>query len=199
MKFISKGLALLSLIPSVLQAEPVQWGINGHPLTQESYWHVPLDDQLDLVKESGAKWYRISFGFAAFRANAARFDELLAKAERRGLKLLPVLMPPSLKPEETLEQVREESAAFGKEMAGRYKGRITHWELGNELDHFALIKKGETTPSGKQWIWDGAPEGSSPDDYETGRYERCREFFKSIHHAIKQADPSALTMVDTAG
>jgi len=191
--------ALLLCIGTLCAAGPVQWGINGHPLTQEAYWHVPLADQLDLVKESGATWYRISFGAKAFRENTARFDELLEKAEKRGLKLLPVLMPAGLGTNKPIEQIREESAAFGKEMATRYKGRITHWELGNELDNFSMIKKGETTPSGKEWKWDGAPDGSSPDDYETGRYERCREFFRSLQQGIKEADPKALTMVDTSG
>jgi hypothetical protein len=182
-------------------AEPVQWGINGHPLTQEGYWQVPLDEQLDLVKESGATWYRISFGFDAYRANTARFDELLEKAGKRNLKLLPVLMPPKgfYDGSKPLAEIQQESIAFGKEMAARYKGRITHWELGNELDSFAMIKKGETTRGGKVWKWDGAPDGKSPEDYETTRYERCREFFKSLGQGIKQADPKALTMIDTAG
>ena len=194
-------IALSVLFHASALAEPVQWGINGHPLTQEGYWQVPLDDQLDLVKESGATWYRISFGFDGYRANTARFEEILRKAEKRNLRLLPVLMPPKgfhdgSKP---LAQIQEESAAFGKEMAGRYKGRITHWELGNELDAYSMIKKGEKTLSGKEWKWDGAPDGKNPDDYETVRYERCREFFKSLQQGIKQADPEALTMIDTAG
>lgn len=192
-------LSLLAFVTLARGAEPFQWGINGHPLTQEGYWQVPLNDQLDLVKESGAKWYRISFGAKAFRENTARFDELLEGAEKRGLKLLPVLMPSGLGSDKPIDQIQNESLAFGKEMATRYKGRITHWELGNELDNFSMIKKGETTPSGKVWKWDGAPDGSSPDDYETVRYERCREFFKSIQQGIKEADPSALTMVDTSG
>lgn len=192
-------LTTLALVSFAHAAEPFHWGINGHPLTQEGYWQVPLNEQLDLVKQSGAKWYRISFGAKAFRANTARFDELLEGAEKRGLKLLPVLMPSGLGENKPLDQIREESLAFGKEMAARYKGRITHWELGNELDNFSMIKKGETTPSGKVWKWDGAPDGSSPDDYETSRYERCREFFKSIQQGLKEADPNALTMVDTSG
>ncbi len=198
---LARLLALVTLLQTSVIAEPVQWGINGHPLTQEGYWQVPLDDQLDLVKDSGATWYRISFGFDAYRANTARFEELLAKAEKRNLKLLPVLMPPKgfYGDSKPLAQIKEESAAFGKEMASRYKGRITHWELGNELDTFAMIKKGEKNRAGKEWKWDGAPDGKIPDDYETNRYERCREFFKSLQQGIKEADPKALTMIDTAG
>lgn len=192
-------IAFIACIHGILRAEPFQWGINGHPLTQEGYWQVPLEDQLDLVKESGATWYRVSFGAKAFRENTGRFEELLEKAEKRNLKLLPVLMPTGLGTGKPLDQIREESAAFGREMATRYKGRITHWELGNELDNFSLIKKGEISPSGKPWKWDGAPDGSSPDHYETGRYERCREFFKAIQQGLREADPKALTMVDTSG
>lgn len=194
-------LALGLLFHATASAGPVQWGINGHPLTQEGYWQVPLDDQLDLVKESGATWYRISFGFDGYRANTARFEEILEKAEKRNLKLLPVLMPPKgfYDGSKPAAQIKEESEAFGKAMADRYKGRITHWELGNELDTFSMIKKGEKDRSGKEWKWDGAPDGNKPDHYETIRYERCREFFKSLQQGIKQADPKALTMIDTAG
>lgn len=181
-------------------AEPFHWGVNGHPVSQEVYWQVPLATQLDLVAESGASWYRFDLSAEAFHGNTKRVDELLAGAEQRKLRLLPVLCaePGARSTQATPEQIRAAAAAFAKEVAGRYKGRITHWELNNELDAYALIRKGEKTRSGKLWSW-GDAEGSDPDTYDEGRYQRAKAEIRGLHEGVKAADPHALTIVDTAG
>lgn len=182
-------------------AEPFHWGVNGHPVSQEGYWQVPLVTQLDLTQELGAGWYRLDVTFSAFQASTTRLDELLAEAEKRGVKLLPVLVPDGdfFEGATSVDQVRRSSADFGQAITSRYKGRITHWELGNEMDSYAMIKKGEPTRSGKLWEWDGAPDGSRADDYHQGRYERVRALLQGLNDGVKASDPAALTMVDTAG
>lgn len=182
-------------------AEPFHWGVNGHPVSQEGYWQVPLHQQLDLVRELGAGWYRCDISASAFQANTARLDELLAAAEKRGLRLLPVLLPSDAFWHDRASpgEIREGAAAFAKSIVTRYRGRITHWELANELDAHALLRKGETARSGKLWQWDGAPEGSSADDYHSGRYEHARALIQGLHEGVKAADSTALTLVDTAG
>jgi hypothetical protein len=156
--------------------------------------------QLDLVSELGAGWYRVDLGSDAFLAETARFDKLLSEAERRGIGLLPILVPmPGCRSQEaTPAQVREAAFAFASTMAERYRGRITHWELDNELDIVAMIRKGETTRRGGEWKW-GAPDGSSPDDYEEGRYLKARAEIQGLYDGIKAADPRARTIVDTSG
>ena len=83
-------------------------------------------------------------------------------------------------------------------MAGRYKGRITHWELSNELDGYAMIRKGEKTRDGKVWPW-GDPDGSRPENYEEGRYQRAKAEILGLYEGVKAADPTAITVVDTGG
>lgn len=191
----------LALFCTPVRAQPFAWGVNGHPVSQEGYWQVPLTTQLDWVGELGAGWYRCDISASSFQANTARIDELLAEAEKRGLKLLPVLVPGAeLTDEKTSPpQLQAAAAGFARAIASRYHGRITHWELGNELDLFALVRKGETTRGGQRWEWDGAPDGSSAEDYHQGRYERARAFIQGLQEGVKSADPAALTLVDTAG
>jgi len=191
----------LGLLSYSSAAESFAWGVNGHPVSQEGYWHVPLEEQLDLVRELKVGWYRIDVSAASFQANTARLDELLAAANKRQLKLLPVLVPGNDLQDDKVPVVklREAAAAFGQAIVTRYKDHITHWELGNELDGYAMIRKGETTRSGKVWEWDGAPDGSEADDYHSARYERAAAFIGGLLQGVKAADPAAQTLVDTAG
>lgn len=177
------------------------WGVNGHPLMQAAYFDVPLETQFDLVEELGAGWYRFSVGPQHFAAQTARMDRLLELAEKRGIKLLPVLLPADDFWDGTAAaaQLQVEARAFAKSVVERYKGRITHWELANEPDAYALIRQGETTRSGKLWEWEGAPDGSAADDYHEERYQRARAVIAGLQEGVKAADPQALTLVDTAG
>ena len=77
--------------------------------------------------------------------NVERMDGLLSGAEQRKLRLLPVLFadPGARDEKATAEQIRQAAFTFARQAASRYKGRITHWELNNELDAYAMIRKGE--------------------------------------------------------
>jgi hypothetical protein len=191
---------LLGLTVTMAAGE-FQWGINGHPVSQEAYYHVPITTQLDLVLESGAGWYRMDLGAKTFQSDTARFDELVSESVKRKIRLLPVLLssPDGRSPDAKPEQIRTAAFTFAKTVVSRYKGRITHWELSNELDGHAMIRKGEKTRSGKLWIWDGAADGSSADDYEEGRYQNAKAEIQGLYEGVKAADPTALTIVNTAG
>ena len=177
-----------------------QWGVNGHSFSQEAYWQVPVATQLELVSELGATWYRFDLSFEGFVSNTERMDGLLSAAEQRKLRLLPVLCAdPSPRAEEaTTEQIRKAAFTFARQVASRYKGRITHWELDNELDAYAMIRKGERCRSGRLWEWDDA-EGSNPDDFNEARYQKTKAEILGLHEGVKAGDPDALTIVDTSG
>src|SRR5579863_7284424 len=159
--------ALLAGAAARAPAEDFAWGVNGHPLSQSGYFDVGLREQVDLVAALGAGWYRVDLGEGAFLASTARFDQLLTIAERRRVRLLPVLIP-ALGADRTAagpEAIRAGAFAFARVVAERYRGRITHWELGNELDAVALLRRGDPTQGGQTWRW-GDPDGSRPEDYE---------------------------------
>lgn len=175
-----------------------QWGVNGHPLSQSAYFDVPLADQVALVSGLGAGWYRVDLSPEEFLAGTARFDELLTDAEHANIRLLPVLLPSDGGKGAPFAGVRGAAAAFARAVAGRYRGRITHWELGNELDVAALLRKGDTTRDGTTWQW-GDPDGSSPADYEETRYQTARAEILGLQEGVREADPKAVTIVNTAG
>jgi hypothetical protein len=181
-------------------AADFQWGVNGHPFSQAAYVDVPKEVQLDLVAGLGAGWYRVDLTAAEFAADTAGFDDFLAGATRRGIQVLPVLIssPGPGDAEATPERIRAAAFAFGSAVATRYRGRVTHWELGNELDAVALLRKGDRKHGGTLWTW-GDPDGSHWEDYEDGRYAQARAEIMGLLEGIRSADPKALVVVDTAG
>jgi len=177
--------------------EGFHWGVNGHPGAQEGYRQVPIAGQLDLIVELGAKWYRCDWSEGAFRANPAVYDTLVDEATRRGVRLLPVIFPDtSCRSERPFAQIRSESERFARALVGRYRGRISHWELDNELDNWAMVRKGEKCPNGLLWQW-GDPHGNDPNHFQEDRYQRARAELEGLHAGAKAADPAAKTIVDS--
>ena len=193
------ALCLMAAVPAVF-AQSLQWGVNGHPFTQVGYRDVPLMEQVALVAETGATWYRFDLGTDDFNASTARLDQLLATAGTFGIQLLPVLISTSgaRSGAGTPDEVRAAAFTFARSVAARYKGRITHWELSNELDDYSIVRKGDVTRSGKPWSWD-PPDGSNADDYEESRYQRAKAEILGLGAGVTAADPGAVTIVDTAG
>jgi hypothetical protein len=180
--------------------ETFAWGVNGHPLSQAAYFDVSLSAQLGLVCDLEAGWYRIDLGEGSFAALTSRLDELLTAAAGRRVRLLPVLIPSlgAAAAGAEPEAVRAGAFAFARMVAARYRGRITHWELGNELDAVALLRRGDTTRAGTAWTW-GDPDGSREEDYDDRRYGRAMAEIRGLAEGIKAADPQATTVVGTAG
>ena len=173
------------------------WGVNGHPGAQEGYRQVPIAAQLDLVVELGAKWYRCDWSEGAFRAAPSAYDALVDEAARRGIRLLPVIFPDtSCRSERPLAESRAAAERFARALAARYRGRVSHWELDNELDNWAMVRKGEKCPDGRVWQW-GDPHGNNPNHFQEDRFQRARAELEGMHAGIKAADPAAKTIVDS--
>jgi hypothetical protein len=189
--------ALLAAVAAGAPADGFRWGVNGHPGAQEGYRQVPIAAQLDLIVELGAKWYRCDWSEGTFRASPAVYDTLVDEAARRGVRILPVIFPDtSCRSERPPAQIRAESERFARALVGRYRGRITHWELDNELDNWALVRKGEKCPDGLLWQW-GDPHGNDPNHFQEDRYQKARAEFEGLHAGVKAADPAAKTIVDS--
>lgn len=178
-------------------SQPFAWGVNGHPGVQEGYCQVEVAAQLDLVRDLGARWYRCDWDEGRFRSNPAAMDRLVLEAGKRGIHILPVIFPLTVaRNEHTPDEIRAGSERFARSIAERYRGKITHWELDNELDGVILVHKGETCPSGKLWQW-GDPTGTSRDHYEEHRYQKARAELAGLAAGLKAVDPSAKVMVDS--
>jgi hypothetical protein len=182
-----------------LHGSEFHWGVNGHPNVQEGYRQVPLTTQLDLVARLGAGWYRCDVYQGSAEKDPNAFDMLVAEATRRGIRILPVIFPSaSCRDAVPPDRIRQGAFEFARSMAARCRGRITHWELDNELDLFAMVRKGEKCRTGLVWQW-GDPDGDRPEHFEESRYQRVKAELTGLHEGIKAGDPGAKTIVDTGG
>jgi hypothetical protein len=168
------------------QDAPFILGVNGHSFTQEGYWQVPVEQQMALVKEMGVGWYRYDWGWGL---DFTHSDKLVAAAEAAGIKLLPVLFPPVAAAKGDLVEVRRLAFEYGKAVAARYKGRITHYELSNELDCGAMTK----------WPNGGDRDGAARSDYDFHKYAQYCELLRGLSEGVHDGDPAARRVIDAAG
>jgi hypothetical protein len=104
----------------VAEDAPFILGVNGHPHQQEGYRAVPLDQQMDLLRELGVHWYRTDRG-AGY--DFAQHDALAAAAQAKGIRLLPILFPDIFAAKGDIREIRRLAFDYGKAVASRYRGR----------------------------------------------------------------------------
>ncbi len=179
------ALALGLACAASAQDTPFILGVNGHPFQQEAYWQVPLEAQLALVKEAGLQWYRTDWGWADFE----RSDQLVAAAEVAGVKLLPILFPDVSAANGEVREVRRLAFEHGKAIAERYRGRISHYELSNELECQVMSK----APGG------GDRDGAARSDYDFHRYIVACELLRGLAEGVHEGDPGAKRIINCAG
>ena len=191
---------ILGSPPASVPAAELQLGVTGHPFQQEGYRDVPVATQLQWVQRLGAGWYRSDWGsWAGEPEGLARLDTLVDEADRRQIKLLPILFPPvDLDREDDQSRIYKTSFEFASRVVEHFKGSIRHWELHNELDLFAMIRKGERMIDGTIWQW-GDPDGSHVKHYHEDRYRRARALLRGLADGVRSADPEAVRMINTGG
>jgi hypothetical protein len=175
-------------------------GVNGHPFQQEAYRDIPIATQLEWVQRLGADWYRSDWdGRAATPEGLEQLDILVTEAKRRGVRILPILFPPV-----NLREVRDEDKIYrvafdyARTVVSHFREEIRFWELHNELDGFAMIRKGERMSTGAVWQW-GDPDGDRPEHYEEGRYRRARAVLRGLADGVRAADANAVRLINTGG
>ena len=171
------------------------WGANGHPFT--AYDGVSLDDQLGFLADLGLKSYRVNIsGLHSVPA----LEQLLAKAEPLGISILPVLIPSLQFEALTPEALRSRAHDFAFALVSRFKGRIKVWELGNELEVYAIIKPCEMQDDGKQYNCDwGLAGGNGLLDYYGPRWAKVSAVLKGLSEGTMAADGTARKAMGTAG
>ena len=166
---------------------------------QEGYPRETVKAQLDLIRESGMGWYRCDWPQILFDKTPEAYDELFDEAKKRNLKILPILFPTvAMDGSVPNEEIRKVAAAYAKAIVTKYRGRITHWELHNELDNFSILRQGDTTRKGEPYPH-GSPDGDSVEHYEEARYQRVLAMLRGLSEGVKAGDVKALTMINAAG
>lgn len=192
--------AALFLFPGVLvnaaETQSFIWGVCGHPNVQEGYLHITVSQQLDLLVDLGVKYYRVDWNDWKY---SYLVDPLISEAKKRKIEILPVLNPPiDFKKETDARTVYKKSYDFAYKWVSLYKKEISCWELGNELDVFSMIHKGERMANGKVWQW-GDPDGDFPEHYEERRYQLARVMLQGLADGVGMADKNAKRIINTAG
>ncbi|HVV94024.1 MAG TPA: hypothetical protein VHD15_11445 [Hyphomicrobiales bacterium] len=188
--------ALGCLIALTVAAEAaILWGVNGHPLV--SYPGVTAERQLDLVKGLGATSYRVD---VTSTDQIPRLAALIDAARARHMTILPVLIPVSDLAHPSEAQLYAAARDFAETFGRRFKGQVPVWELGNELENFALITSCEMRDDGShypcQW---GLAGGLAPLDYYGPRYVKVLAVLRGLSDGIHAADPAARRAIGTSG
>lgn len=188
------ALATLSATAAGARAD-IAWGLNGHPLA--SYPGVSIDRQLDYLADLGARSYRVDISGLD---QADGLAEIIEKAKPRGIEVLPVVTPgidyDKTPPAEVYDKARALTEALGK----RFKNDVRVWELGNELENYAIIRPCEMRMDGTKYPCEWGPaEGSGPLHYYGPRWEKVSAALKGMSDGMIAVDPTIRKAMGTAG
>lgn len=186
--------ALLNPVATANAAD-LQWGVNGHPLN--AYPGISYEKQIELVANLGAKSYRVD---VSDRKQAEAFDTLLAVAKKHGIEILPVLTPAIDLAAVSAEDAYRAAYDFAQFYVYRFKADIRTWELGNELESFALLKPCEMRDDGSQYPCEwGLAGGVGPLEYFGPRWRKVSAVLKGMSDATVAVDPTVRKAMGTAG
>jgi hypothetical protein len=176
-------------------AADIIWGVNGHPFT--AYPGLSLNEQLDALLKLGATHYRVNL---KPDGSMPDLDRLLAAAEARGLTILPIVSADVLLNKDDAKTMYRRARDIGLRLAKRYAGRIKVWELGNELENYAILQPCEMRDDGTQYpcAW-GAAGGMGPLDYFGARWKKVSAILRGLSDGVHAGDPTALRAIGTAG
>jgi hypothetical protein len=185
----------VALFQSSARADDLIWGVNGHPFT--AYPGIEYDAQLDEIRDLGLTTYRVNISSLD---QSDRLAKLLSLAKPRGIRILPVLTPPVDLAGSPPETIYSQAKAFAAYFVSRFKSEIKVWELGNELEVFAIIKACEMRDDGTQYNCAWGPAGGVwPLDYYGPRWAKSSAALKGLSDGTQTADPTALKAMGTAG
>lgn len=171
------------------------WGVNGHPLV--SYPGVSVEQQLDYVKDLGMTSYRVDVGGEGSAPGLAR---VVREAKARGIQILPVITPGFNLDMETAEALYGKAYKLAVSLVSQFKDDIRVWELGNELENYAIIRPCEMQDDGVQYncAW-GPAGGVGPLEYYGPRWAKVSAVLKGLSDGTISVDPTVRKAMGTAG
>lgn len=186
--------ACLSVAAPAARADML-WGVNGHPLT--AYPGVSIDQQLDLLVELKLKSYRVD---VTHLSDLDRLGDIIAAAATRDLTVLPILIPPVDLKQDSTDELYAKARAFAVAVVSRFKKNVPVWEIGNELENFAIIQPCEMRDDGTQYPCEWGPAGGIGRlDYVGARYEKVAAVLRGLSDGVHATDPEAQRALGSAG
>jgi hypothetical protein len=172
------------------------WGVSGHPLT--AYPGVSIERQLDYVEDLGMKSYRVNI---VDTSSGDRLAELVAAGKKRGIEILPVITPGGISlDKDGTDELYSKAWALAVALGSRFKNDIRVWELGNEMENYAIIKPCERRDDGTTYPCEWGPAGGvGALDYYGPRWVKVSAVLKGLSEGIAEVDPGIRMAIGTAG
>lgn len=189
--------AAVCLVATVTAASAdILWGVNGHPIT--AYTGIAVETQLDYVKDLGLKSYRVN---VTSEDNADILARLVDAARVRGIDILPVITPGIIDLEkDNPDELYERTRNLAVTLATRFNDDIRVWELGNEMENYAIIMPCETRDDGTQYPCEWGPAGGvGALDYYGPRWVKVSAVLKGLSDGMTAVDPGIRKAIGTAG
>lgn len=157
-----------------------RWGVGIRPYALNRYSEELMAEQLDLARELGTHWVRLSWhgwhGEGAF----AWHDKVIDMARARGLHVVLILEEINAPTNEL--NAPENARKKVKEIVAHYKGRVDYFQLLNEVSGAAL--KGSEFPG-----------TNFERDYDLAIYQELRDWLKGAAQGAKEGNPHAKTLL----
>ena len=186
------GLGLMSTRPA---GAAFLWGANGHPLT--SYPGIPFEGQIRLVAEAGLRSYRVD---VTNLNQMDRLADLLAVGRARGVTILPILIPPVDLAKSSESEIYATSFEFAQRFVARFSGDVPVWELGNELESYAIIQPCETRDDGSKYPCEWGPAGGVSElEYVGARFKKVEAVLRGLSEGARAASLTARRAIGSAG
>jgi Domain of unknown function (DUF4214)/Glycosyl hydrolase catalytic core len=191
---ITAACLLATMVPA--RADDLIWGANGHPVT--SYPGTTIEQQLDYLQDLGMRSYRVDIPDAS---KAPMLAELVRAAKARGIQILPVLTPSGINLKtDSPKAIYRIAYDLAFKLGSAFKDDIRVWELGNELENFAIIKACEQRDDGTKYPCEWGPAGGlSPLDYYGPRWAKVSAELKGLSDGMIAVDPTIRKAMGTAG
>lgn len=173
----------------------IAWGVNGHPFV--AYSGVGIDEQLDLIVAAGMNSYRVDV------YTTGQMDQLAAFVDagrKRGITILPILILPAKLDEQEATELYQAAFDLASAFVRRFRGTINVWELGNEMENYALIRPCEMRDDGTKYPCEwGIAGGVGVLDYYGPRYLKVAAVLRGLSDGVRTEDPTARRAIGTAG
>lgn len=186
---------LLALLGARPAAADIVWGVNGHPIN--AYPGISFAAQFDLVQDLGARSYRVDISSPAA---ADKLAELVAEARKRGITILPVLTPDVDLKTMDVDALYKRTRTMAEALGTRFRDDIRVWELGNELENFAILQPCEKRDDGTVYPCEWGPAGGvGALDYYGPRWAKVSAVLRGLSDGMTAADPAIRKAMGTAG
>jgi len=175
--------------------DDLAWGVIGEPLSQAD--GIAPEAELDLARSLG--FTRLRVGLTGASAEVGRLEALIELGRGRGVSILPVLSGGDLD-RASPKRLKRDAFDLARGLAERFRGRVAAWELGEELETFALLQPCERRDDGSRHPCEWGPaSGAGPGDYFGPRWARVSAVLAGFSEGVAAGDAAARRAIGAGG